>query len=151
MNVLLAREVQRRVLAEPKAVNMNYFCEVLQDPSASNFCHTVGCIAGHVVMAAGISRKAIESFEIDNLEYVAGDLLQISRAEAKALFYFYLHDKSVDAGNKPESACPYLKFARQLRKQAPGSQRYAKIVANAIEHLIYRSRNNYTLRDEVTA
>jgi hypothetical protein len=147
MNILLAQEVKKRVLAEPKAVNMNFFCEIMKDPK-KNLCNTVGCIAGHAIMASGISLKTIKTLELDNLDEIGRGLLRISKAKAKQLFYFFADDKAVESGDELEKDCPYVQFARRLRKQRPGSERYAKIVADAIDHCMYRHANELQLMDE---
>ncbi len=147
MNTILAQEVKRRVLAEPRLVNMNHFCETVKVSASDNVCSTVGCIAGHAMMASGISLKAIRALELNNMEDIGRALLGISKAEAKQLFYFYADDKAVESGSEREGDCPYVQFARRLRKQRAGSQRYAKIVADAIDHAIYRALRNIQLRD----
>lgn len=142
MNVTLAKEVKARILAEPKLVNMRNFCTTI-----AGICGTVGCIAGHAILATGITLKTIKLLELDDMESLGASLLQISKKEAQKLFYFYNDDKAVDSGEKSEDSHPYLPFARQLRKQRAGSQRYAKIVADAIDFAIFRYESGNDLRD----
>jgi hypothetical protein len=95
-----------------------------------------------------MSLKTMRELELDNYEDIARTLLQISRAEARQLFYFYNDDRKIIQDGLKEEDLPYLQFAKRLRKQRPGSQRYAKIVADAIDHCIYRAENYLQLRDE---
>lgn len=145
MNYALAKEVRARILAEPKAVNMNYFCEDI-NRVGQGFCGTVGCISGHAVFASGITAKIIKLLGLD-MEKVGRSLLEISNAEAMHLFYFFDDDKRVDQDYVNEEDYPYIKFARQLRKQRPGTERYAKIVANALDYCMYRHQNGLAFRD----
>lgn len=146
MNTTLAEEIKRRVLAEPRSVTMHFFCEFFSKDSAKgkklDWCGTAGCIAGHAILASGIQYKSLKALDI-NTEPVARELLRLSKREANALFYFYDHT-DVDKAEQ----YPYVHLAVQLKKQRPGTQRYAKIVANAIDLCIERHRTGVYFREE---
>lgn len=143
MKVELMKEVKRRILAEPRAVTMDTFYDRIVTKS---YCGSVGCIAGHAILASGIKPKAIDNFGL-NLHETGRTLLGISESEAQALFYFHNDVGSVAAGDKSEEQCPYYVFSKRLKKQRAGSQRYAKIVADAIDHAIFRYNEGINLRD----
>ena len=148
MNVELMLEVKRRVLEQPKSVNMDTFCDYVKGPRAvkEGFCGAVGCISGHAIFASGISLKAMRDFSL-SAHALGRALLGLSNKEAHELFYFHNDVDCVKARECLEEDCPYYQFSKRLKKQRAGSVRYAKIVAGAIDHAIKRAEEGVMLCD----
>lgn len=144
MNVELMKEVKRRVLAEPKSVDMDDFCKT--SGVKEGYCGSVGCISGHAILAVGIKPKVLYGFDMD-AHALGRTLLDISNREANQLFYFHNDVDSVANGDECEEDCPYYKFSVRLKKQRAGSVRYAKIVADAIDHAIERDQTGEIFYD----
>ena len=122
MNLPLARVVRDNILKAPKRVNMDSFATA----PCKDVCRSVGCIAGHVTFACGITPYAMEHYIQESYDTVAAKLLVLSEKDAYDLFYFY-----GDFPNNPYN--PYGSLTQALKKQRVGTKRYAQIVARAIK------------------
>lgn len=132
-NEALMLEVRRRVLAEPRRLDMGAWYYEKPVASLRNFiggllgrrlaCRTVCCIAGHVLEASGRSLTG-------RIESIAAGLLGLSAEEAEDLFLF---DVCFMSG-------PYADLALELVDFDPGTSQYAQIVALAIDRCIERNR-----------
>lgn len=131
MNYELAEKIKAAVLAEPKNVNMNFFCKLKEyddDPTKKlHLCGTVGCIAGHALFQSGIKKNLIPTV---NQELIAQGLLDLRTGESELLFYF--HDYKENS--------PYNPLSVELSKHREGTRAYARVVAKAIDLCVERHR-----------
>lgn len=132
MNTDLMLRVKRRILAEPKSLDMGLW----QSKKARSFCGfeicgTVACVAGHVILESGRVVPDIE--EVDGLiGDAAAHLLRISSGEGHELFHFH------NPEHEPFHDDPYHNLRLELLLENPGSQAYADIVGRAIDLCILR-------------
>lgn len=132
-NVELARKIKKAILFEPLSANMKCWVDFNSElakltKKQRNFCGTVGCIAGHVLIQSGL-KKGVISYLLDtgDIVGVAAGLLGMDIAEAKMLFYFYSEDYGV-----------YAEEQKLLNKNRPGTLGYAKVVVQALEKAYHR-------------
>lgn len=130
-NVELARKIKKAILLEPLSANMLCWVDFNSELTKKqrNFCGTVGCIAGHVLIQSGLKKEVI-SYLVDSGDIVgvAAGLLGMDVAEAKLLFYFY--------GEGQEEV--YAEERELLNKKRPGTLGYAKVVVQALEKAYHR-------------
>lgn len=144
INKKLLRKIRDHILETPKHMNMILFagdttnCDINYAEAKKYTCNSVGCIAG---WACFLGPKTIGTVPYWEIEDKAEELLQLAPQADWAvpsmggkLFYVegwplkfkkrLLNDPEGDWGD-PEN----LKFK-------PGSKRYAKVVADRIDHFI---------------
>lgn len=152
MNVALAKEVRARILAEPKRVYMGEWIlkitKFLQREQEENHidygfdsykalsCGTVGCIAGHTVLAALRPGMVAQCDDNGNVEDTAQALLGLNPYEAEGLFFFHEDEFRVD-GEIHDSIYPEEQEA--LKSLKPGTKKYAQVVARVIDKCIERN------------
>lgn len=150
MNVVLAKEVRARILAEPKRVYMGEWIlkitKFIQreqeenhidygyDSYAGLSCGTVGCIAGHTVLAS--LRPSLVKTSDFCVPDTAQALLGLSPYEAEGLFFFHEDYFQVD-GENHDSIYPEEQVA--LKSLKPGTKKYAQVVARVIDKCIERN------------
>jgi len=161
MNIDLMKRVKARVLAEPKTVIMNTWLENITEevkklnakwvkeygevPYKALACGTVGCIAGHTVLEAVKPKEVNKILQESSTEKIARGLLGLSQYEAEALFLFFeagQYFTCESSGNYVEiDDSIYADEREDLKNCTPGTKKYAKVVARAIDKCI--ERNNY--------
>ena len=146
MNVELALEVKKRILAEPKKVCMlDWFRKVTkclqQEDEDYKYlsCSTVGCIAGHTLFA-GLAPLVLKPLLEDqnnkcDVETTAAGLLNLDLLSAKKLFFFHDGDTIFHEGKYHDND-DYQEEFETLAKHKPGTREYARIVAKAIDKCI---------------
>ena len=143
MNVALALEVKKRVLAEPKRVFMGSWFEKVtkamqKDEGGDEYkylsCTTIGCIAGHTLFAALTPAMITEVLKDDSgtiIQDTAQGLLGLTKLNAEKLFFF------MDASTSSyENNIDYAAERTELAKFKPGTRDYARVVAKAIDKCI---------------
>lgn len=135
MNVALAREVQRRILAEPQLVGMDDWMplDFWEESIAFGRCGTACCIAGHTLITVGdvVSSKKYTSHEILQTSNLAAIHLGLNEEEAHELFLFH----------QPWNCRHewYIDLAAKLTRTKEGTPEYAAVVVEAIERCIERN------------
>lgn len=85
MNVKLLRKVKRHILAEPRRLEMNSWCEL----SETAPCGTSACLAGWSGILSGLVRKNEGGyFDCENWSAIGAKALGLTRDEANRLFRF---------------------------------------------------------------
>lgn len=116
---ILLRKVQKRILNNPKQVNMSFFC-------SEDNCGTIACIAGWIIIESGFTPEQVKSlgqiyYEKQNAVGKASELLGIPSSDVRRLFYSEHWPNNLDI---------------ELNKHKPGSTRYGRVVSKAISLFI---------------
>jgi hypothetical protein len=119
LNVKLLEEVKRRILAEPARVDMDDWVQVKE-------CGTVGCIAGHAVLASYKTARVVGSrCDIAGRRDIDIGFLAQQRLGIGAVGDFYLSSAADDLF--------YYSPPKHLRA---GTKTYARAVARHIDRFI---------------
>lgn len=159
MNVELMKMVRAQVLINYKHVHMDSWVEnitkgrlkenaeeVKADPDdvrplKAMACGTAGCIAGHTVILA-LPKKLLKLCD-STIQETATALLALSQYESEALFMFHFNGTRgyhKDNGDYIKIEPTIYEVERKaLRTALPGTKKYAKIVARAIDKCIKRN------------
>lgn len=133
-----AYKLKKYILAEPKQVHMSYFylnVENFREAGADltlnvgETCGTVGCIGG----TACFLKIGKDWTKTGEMEYTARGVLGLTESQANALFYFPFGRPSETAR---EDWALYATERRQLKRLVPGTQKYANVVASAVQKTI---------------